>query len=435
MRIVALTNTYAPHVGGVARSVVAFTRELRRRGHEVLVVAPTFEGCPEEEEGVLRVPAIENFNGSNFSVPGPIPRRVAVAVKQFRPHLVHSHHPFLLGDTALRIGARRDVPVVFTHHTLYEHYVHYVPGGAERLGRMVLELVTGYCNLCDSVIAPSESVAALLVERGIRAPIAVIPTGVDLEVFGKGDGGRFRAAHAIPPDAFVVGHAGRLAAEKNLGVVGDAMIEVSKSDENVWAVVAGTGPLRDELSARFERAGVAQRVRMTGAIDWPDLADAYAAMDTFVFASRTETQGMVLTEAMAAGCPVVAVDATGAREVVRDGWNGFLLPSEELRSFVGAIQRMRGLALSDRRAMETRARATAAEMSLEVSVARLIRLYTRLLDRAPRRTDAAGSWFVPAGKGVVRDLKIAGNIVRAVGDAVRPLPGSDAGAGRIARWF
>ena len=162
MNILMATNTFTPHVGGVARSVQGFADEYRRRGHRVLVLAPEFEGVSGQEEGVLRFPALRQFSGSTFSIPMPAPGRVRAALRDFRPGVVHSHHPFLLGDTALRVSASLSIPVVFTHHTMYEEYTHYVHGHSERMRRFTIELVTGYCNLCDAVIAPSTTVAALL---------------------------------------------------------------------------------------------------------------------------------------------------------------------------------------------------------------------------------------------------------------------------------
>ena len=188
MKTLMLTNTYLPHVGGVARSVVAFATELRRRGHRVLIVAPEFENCPADEIDVVRVPAVQNFNGSDFSVRIPIPGFLTSTVTQFEPDIVHSHHPFLMGDTALRIAAARDLPLVFTHHTMYEQYTHYVPVKSPLLSRFVIDLTTGYANLCNAVIAPSESVAEILRSRGVTAPIDVIPTGVDIARFEAGDG-------------------------------------------------------------------------------------------------------------------------------------------------------------------------------------------------------------------------------------------------------
>src|SRR5690606_35436458 len=214
---------FTPHVGGVAGSVQMFARGFRARGHRVLVVAPEFENAPEDEEDVVRMPAIQHFNGSDFSVTLPAPGVVTEALNDFRPDLIHSHHPFLLGDTALRVSAARALPLVFTHHTMYEQYTHYVPGDSPAFARFIKSLTVGYANMCDHIIAPSESVEQVLRRRGVERPIAVIPTGVDIERFSGGDGPAYRRKIGIPEDAFVVGHVGRLAPEKNLDFLAQAV--------------------------------------------------------------------------------------------------------------------------------------------------------------------------------------------------------------------
>ena len=200
MNIWMMTNTFTPFVGGVARSVAAFADQCRKAGHRVVVVAPVFEGMPPWEEDVIRVPAIQDFNGSDFSLALPAPGLLAPQLEECRPDIVHSHHPHLLGNTAVRIACRLNRPLVFTHHTMYEDYIHYVPTGASRLREFVIALVTGYCNLCDCVIAPSESVASILRDRGIQTPIEILPTGVDVRHFAQGNGAQFRRSHRIPQE-------------------------------------------------------------------------------------------------------------------------------------------------------------------------------------------------------------------------------------------
>jgi len=146
MNILMVTNTFTPHVGGVARSVQSYCDAFRQLGHKVLVIAPHFEGAPEHEPDVLRFPAIEHFHGSDFSVPLPAPVGLQSRLDDFAPDIVHSHHPFLLGDTALRAAAKRQLPMVFTHHTMYERYTHYLPIDSERVRRFAIELAVGYCN-------------------------------------------------------------------------------------------------------------------------------------------------------------------------------------------------------------------------------------------------------------------------------------------------
>nr|WP_218280103.1 glycosyltransferase [Verrucomicrobium spinosum] len=134
----------------------------------------------------------------------------------FQADIIHAHHPFLLGATALRVGASKNVPVVFTHHTRYEDYTHYVPFDSPAFREVAVNLSTQFANLCDGVIAPSESIATMIKERGVESPVKVVPTGIDIKAFSSGDGRGMRKKLKIPDDAFVVGHLGRLAAEKNL---------------------------------------------------------------------------------------------------------------------------------------------------------------------------------------------------------------------------
>lgn len=335
-----LTNTYRPHVGGVAASVETLVGECRRQGHAVRVVAPGFPGDEREPDPeVLRVPAIQRFNGSDFSVPVPLPRVVGNELARFDPDVLHTHHPFLLGDAALRWAYARDRPLVFTHHTLYENYTHYVPLDSPALKRFVIRLATDFANCCDRVIAPSHSVAELIAQRGVGTPTEVIPTGVDTRAFADADGTSFRRRRGLPSEATVLGHVGRLAREKNLHFLARAVIPWLAADTRRWFLLVGDGPESPALRRRFEDAGVAGRVLMTGKLTGANLCDAYAAMDAFVFTSQTETQGMVVAEAMAAGLPVLALDGPGVRDVVDDGVNGRLVPaSAGAEDFAAALE-------------------------------------------------------------------------------------------------
>ncbi|MBI2510669.1 MAG: glycosyltransferase [Opitutae bacterium] len=330
MNICLMTNTYLPHVGGVARSVSTFAEEYRRLGHEVLVVAPDFPGrkLPRRQEAIVeRIAALQQFNGSDFSVRLPLAAALSERLDNFRADIFHAHHPFLLGDTALRLAARRNVPVVFTHHTRYEDYTHYVPFDSPALKQAAIHLSTDFANLCDGVIAPSASIARLLQRRGVHAPIRVIPTGIAVEAFASGNGARARERLGIPRRAFVIGHVGRLATEKNLSYLAEAVAPLVAATPGSRFLVVGAGPAEDDLVARFERAGAASRLVRAGLLTGRPLHDAYRAMDVFAFSSLSETQGMVVTEAMAASVPVVALRGSGVREVVRHDQNGYLLPA------------------------------------------------------------------------------------------------------------
>jgi glycosyltransferase involved in cell wall biosynthesis len=381
MNILMMTNTYTPHVGGVARSVESFTNEYRKRGHRVLVVAPEFEDMPKKETDVIRLRAIQHFNGSDFSVALPIPGSLSAAIEKFKPDIVHSHHPFLIGATAVRVAYTHQLPLVFTHHTMYEQYTHYVPGDSPALKRFVIRLSTSYANLCDQVFAPSESVSAVLHKRGVTAPIDVVPTGVDVEQYSSGNGVEFRRRLKIPEQALVIGHLGRLAPEKNLEFLAGAVAEFMKAQTQAHFVVVGVGPSQQEMQRIFGQQGVSDRLHFIGILQYLELADALHAMDVFVFASMSETQGMVLTEAMSAGLPVIAVDAPGVREVVIDNKNGRLLYSEDHAQFVSALNWFSALPVDQLRQLKQAALATAQSFSIGHTAEKALQIYKRLIDQ------------------------------------------------------
>ena len=242
MKIAMFTNTYTPHVGGVSQCVQQLVREYRALGHRVLVVAPKFDDVPPDETQVVRIPAVQRFNGSDFSVPVPVPGVLSHQLDQFTPDIIHSHHPFLLGDTALRVAAVGEIPVVFTHHTRYEKYTHYVPGNSVTMRRFVIELTAGYANLCHAVIAPSHSVANWLIAHGVTRPIAEIPSGVDTLLFQRGDAVSARKQLQIPSTAFVVGYVGRLAPEKGLRFLVESIADFLARVPHTYFLCAGEGP-------------------------------------------------------------------------------------------------------------------------------------------------------------------------------------------------
>ena len=377
------TNTYLPHVGGVARSVSTFTEDLEKAGHDVRIFAPTFPEITgqkkESARHVVRIPAIQKFNGSDFSVRLPLPGIVHKSLKDFKPDLIHSHHPFLMGDTALRAARSLDLPLVFTHHTRYENYTHYVPLNSKALRRFVIKLATEYANLCNRVIAPSLGIRKLLQDRGVRSPVDMLPTGIDIDYFQAGDGRRFRKELGIAADTVVIGHVGRLAREKNLPYLSRAVAACLKEQENGCFLVAGKGDAEQEIRRIFSSYHLEKRLLMTGNLSGRLLSDCYAAMDIFAFASQSETQGLVLTEAMAAATPVIALSATGVDDVMQHLVNGLKLEeSADEKAFAAALAK----ALSDRKQLASwriNALKTAKTFRREKSAAGLIELYRQTI--------------------------------------------------------
>jgi glycosyltransferase involved in cell wall biosynthesis len=391
MKIALFTNTFTPHVGGVANSVAALVKGMRERGHQCLVVAPEFDDQPEEEQEVLRVPSIRNFNGTDFSFRLPSGTLIGDAVKDFGPDLIHSHHPFLLGDAAMRLAHQWDLPLVFTHHTRYENYVHYVLRESEWLERLAIELATEYANLCDQVIAPSESIAVLLRERGVETAIDAIPTGIDPDRFGEGCRADGRREFDLAEGDFVVGHIGRLAEEKNLPFLTGAICHYLADTPDARFLLVGEGDASAGIREMVEQRGLTDRVRLGGKLKGRKLVDAYHAMDVFAFASQSETQGMVLAEAMAAGVPVVALDASGSRDIVRDGQNGALLDADaSARDFAAAIAELRKRREADPQCFSEPLAEAARRFSVDNCLDRMEAVYRRLVEADTRKDDLPG---------------------------------------------
>lgn len=418
MNVLMLTNTYLPNVCGVTRSVVTFSQALRTLGHRVLIVAPQSDEAPANEADVVRVPALQKVTSNDIALRLPIPGYLTSTLQDFQPDVVHVHHPFLLGTTGLRIAAMRNLPVVFTYHTMYEHYTHYIAAGSQPLERFTVRLATDFANQCDRIIAPSGSVADVLRERGVEVPITTLPTGIDTRFFASGNREAGRQRHAIPGGAYVVGHVGRLAPEKNLGFLTDAVTAFLKQRPHAHFLVVGDGPSRDEIQAMCQRAGVAERLHLSvGKLVGQDLADAYRSMDVMAFASHTETQGMVLAEAMAAGAPVVALDASGARDIVRDRENGRLLAREDVDEFAAALSWVASADESRRRLMSAAVAATAHEFSMDQCVRRLSKVY-REVQRSSDRVNRKPTVWSRLGSRIAEECNVWVRVGRACYDAV-----------------
>lgn len=390
-----MTNLYPPLIGGIQRSVASFAAALRRRGHRVVIIAPEC-GAPEDGDvDTVRVPAIQNFGGDVYPLPLPAPGRVRETLDTVRPDLIHSHHPFLLGDAALSAARSRALPLVYTHHTMWEHYVGRT-GESAILRRFVVELSTDYANLCDVVIAPSAGARAALLASGVTRPVHVVPTGIQLEQFTGLDRRAARRQSDIAQDAFVVGHVGRLRPQKNLDYLCAAIIPFLHRHPLARFLLVGDGPSLRGMEAAFEQAGVLDRVVRTGSLHGAALAGAYSAMDVFAFASHSESQGIVLAEALASGLPIVGLDAVGVRDVVTDGVTGLLLPADaHPRTFAAALGQVMAWDAAKRGEVSAAGIQRAADFSMDRCVDKLLDCYQQA-----RAVHVAGSNGANAGSGL-----------------------------------
>lgn len=378
MRILMMSNTYTPVIGGIEASIQSFTKQLRKQGHEVMIVAPTFEGMDKNEQGVIRIPAIQNFLKEDVSLTLPVPIFLSHFMKEFQPDVIHSHQFFWVGDMALRLARQYHIPLVYTHHIMLNEYADFLPLHNEGVKRFVIKLATGYANLSDCVIAPSQSILDVLREAGVTQSIQVIPTGVDVNRFKNGDGLAVRRKYNIPEDAFVIGCVCRLVPEKNLEFLAKAAGLFLKKNHGAHCLIVGEGSSKDAIKNIFDENGVQGRLHCTGALEDMELVNAYHAMDVFIFSSHSETQGIVLIEAMASGTPVAALDAPAIWELIKDRKNGRLISLEDENDFVKAVSWFTQLNKKDWKKIKQNASTTAEEFSIERSTDRLLDIYKNL---------------------------------------------------------
>jgi len=392
VRVLLISDVYFPRVNGVSTSIRTFREDLANCDVETWLVAPGYEGggAPEQERGVLRVPA------------APVPRdpedrrmgwRALTRTLDELPQpfdLVHIHTPFIAHYAGVRHARRARIPCVATYHTFFEEYLHhYVPLLPRAVSRLVARTFTrSQCAAVQALIAPSEPMRAVLEDYGVTTPIHVLPTGLAADRFRAGDGAAFRARAGIASERPLITYIGRVAHEKNIGFLLQVFAEVLRSVADALLVIAGEGPAREALRAQVRARGLERHVHFAGYLERDGaLLDCYAAADVFVFASRTETQGLVLLEAMAQGVPIVSTAELGTRSILVPG-SGALVVPEERSAFAAAVVRVLGDA-ELRAGMAARGRAYARSWSSAAMARRLAQVYGEL--RAARGTVGAAA--------------------------------------------
>ena len=313
------TEVYRPVQNGVVASVDSLAQSLRRRGHVATIVAPAMPGA-KDPPGIVRLPSVPLPTRTAYRLAVPYLPRAARELS-----IVHAHSPFVTGALGMWLARRARIPLVFTYHTQLEAYAHYVPFNA-RLTREAATLLTrAYANASDAVIVPTMAMERRLRALGVAAPIAVVPTGIDVAAFARGRRREdLRARFGVDPHQKLVLAVGRLGREKNVELALDAFARSRALDARL--VLVGDGLHRATLETRAHRLGIAAHTTFAREFPRAALPDAYASCDAFLFTSRTETQGLVLVEALAAGAPIVAVDTPQTREML--GNSGRFVPDD-----------------------------------------------------------------------------------------------------------
>lgn len=381
MKIAMLTNNYKPFLGGVPISVERQAKELVKLGHEVTVFAPEYDGeLPEgtdhfDENGIriFRYKTSSKCMENGMVYPRMVLKEITDVFKNETFDLIHTHHPMFVGMTALYLGRRYQLPVVYTYHTRYEDYLHYIgflnPEGTGRywknqllkVGKNVVvpEFMRWFTNQCDLVLAPTAGMQKRIRENGTRTSMAVFPTGLETSFYEEhpAEAKKIRREYLGNRDGYLFCTAGRLEEEKNphFFLKGIKRLKEKMNGTFFKVLMIGNGSMTEALKKEAKELGIEEEIIFAGKVPNEILNQYLQACDAFLFTSKSETQGIVLAEAFAAGLPIVAVEASGVEDIVENGMNGFRT-AEDAEIWTDQILAM----LKQREKMSERAKVTAA---------------------------------------------------------------------------
>lgn len=329
MKIAMMTNNYKPFVAGVPVSIERLSDSLRKQGHEVVIFAPSYD-AQEAEPDVVRYKALLRGVSGGFSVPNSLDGKIERSFKEGNFDVIHVHHPMMIGRTALYLSWKYHVPLVFTYHTRYEQYLHYI--GLSKLKSIMPAYIRSYTRHCDMVIAPTSSMKEYLEQIQPGTEIRVLPTGLTGDSFYPAKERADELRRKLMGDKkYLFCTVARLAKEKNLEFLLRCMKKYKDAcGSNFRLALIGDGPQRKELRKKADAFGMKEEIIFVGRVPNQEIKNYCHASDLFLFPSLSETQGIVLLESMAAGTPVIALKATGTEDVVINGINGYMTEVSEI---------------------------------------------------------------------------------------------------------
>lgn len=396
MKIAFFNDTYHPYVSGVIAAMDRFARSLKNGGHEVVMVVPGhwtpwWKEEPSEEVHELPSIRVPGFDGLRVGTPLLAEGHFTVTGKLDRDiDIIHAHSPFIVGRVGARLAENRRLPLVFTCHSVYPKYSDYVPLVADLAADVIREYVADFCSDCDIILAPSQHVEKILRVWGVESRIEVLPSGVDVDQVTRvrrsilavgGVRDEMCLPLGIDDDSRVLLFVGRLDTQKNITFLFDVVKNLGR-DTSVDLVVVGDGPARESISQQVATLGLSDHVHFVGKKSFEEVVRWYCVSDVFCFPSTSETQGLVVVEAMAAGLPVVALSSPSSREIIEDGWDG-VLTRESAGEFADEVRKL----IRDEawyRSVSARGKDKAEQFSIDSLTDRLVAVYQSAIDEKRR---------------------------------------------------
>ena len=325
MRVGIFTNNYKPIISGVTVSVENFREGLEKLGHNVFIFAPEFKGYKDLDNKHFRYPSVRASRKAQYPIPLPSSRAKDFLIEN-KIELIHSQHPWGVGEYALKLAKHFGIPIIFTNHTMYPLYVDYIPRVLPKktLMKLVEEGAIRYANAVNTVIAPTDSVKEYLIEKGVKTAIYVVPSGVDKKILDEAPAAHLRERFNISKDHTLLLNLSRVGPEKNLPAILRAYKDVLSEFPKVSLVFAGGGAFLEELKKMADDMGLSKGVFFTDTVQLEERGGYFREGDIFVHSSLSETQGLAMVDSLMVGVPIVSMDAMGSRDIVKDGENGLL---------------------------------------------------------------------------------------------------------------
>lgn len=380
MRIAIFANNYLPNPYGVTQSIESFRRQFEKLGHEVFIFAPAWKGYADENPNVFRYPSIDIEFKFKFPLAVPYSRKMDKVIAGLDLDIIHSQHPNLLGSAAMKWARKKKIPLVFTWHTLYDQYAHFAVIIPEKLAAWwAIRNAKNYANKADCVITPTESVKEIIKNWGVtNKNIEAVSSGVEEEIYQNADRQVVRNKFGVKDDEILLLLVSRLTAEKNIEFLLRSAVKVLKNSKNIKFLVAGDGYLVSRLKLTAKENDLEERIIFEGIVDKKEIKNYYAAGDIFIYASKSETQGMIVSEAMYAGLPIVAVRATGICDLVEDNVNGFLV-SEKEDEFAEAVTKLIGDADLRKKFADESARIAREKYTDKICAQKMLEIYEKAI--------------------------------------------------------
>ena len=341
MRIIMVSDVFFPRVNGVSTSIQTFADAFVDEGHEVTLIAPQYPEDYQAKFDIIRIPSMRlPFDPEDRLMNWRHIRRLLPELRQRDYDIIHVHTPFVAHYVGTYLAEQLNIAVITSYHTYFEAYFEkYLPWvPSEWLRGIARRYSRRQCNSVDGVVSPSQQMLDKLREYGTTSDIRIIPTGLVLEDFDVHDGSGFREKYGLGHREKVLLYVGRVAHEKNIDFLINAFAQLAQSQSDVKLVIAGEGPALKHLQNMVKQLGLASRVLFLGYLEREtELIACYRASDIFVFASETETQGLVLLEAMACSMPVVSIASMGTQDVLKDG-QGCLIAEMDIDNFCNKLE-------------------------------------------------------------------------------------------------